>query len=641
MTQLQEKCSRLEEKLKELGNINASLQKNLSEIQKEKKLDSEEREVREDDLYSKVDVLKSESDKLEEELKAKEVLIASLTEEKAKLIITVRSVEEKLEKSAQVVAELQQQCDLTRDQFESLRIEKGHLQEEKDASLMQKSEEKFLLDKSAKKLRELEEKLQEEVRDKNKLADSLKDMQRTLAEERECVKVKSKELAEMKTILKLADKENEESVKEKETRVVELTFAYEELRNKLIEEGKKSEEKCKELELVKKQLKQVQEKSEEIKEDYERELDRVKFELKDSNNDCKLLQEENEGLKHNSTRGTDQVELVQENKKLLFQLEESKLRFNHAKRRKEELESELDQANLKVISLESKGKSAGAEEIKRLKNQVSELNNEIQKWKGKASKDQADRENITRKDQEINDLRREVCKLQEELKKLKAQARERSKAAEANLENPETRYREKDSESLSAELGTVGNSSNKLTKPSFSRVNEVKAVSNNGILLSPLAKSLSHLDIKSLPMSSAKAGQPTTTKETSPRTAKDSQPLTQNDKDTEAQGVATGRVITKPSGVVDSKKRPGEQGMIFVTGASSFSSVWHSRAKCSSRLVIHCKPTFTCSLKMRWSFVNVFRRPKSPKYIITSHNSSGDQQEKSNVFHELRELTKR
>ena len=602
MTQLQEKCSRLEEELKELRNVNSSLQKNLSEIQKEKRRDSEEREVREDDLYSKVDLLKCESDKLEEELKAKNVLIASLTDEKAKLILTVTSVEEKLEKSAQAVVELQQQCDLTREQFESLRIEKGHLQEEKDASLMQKSEEKFLLENSAKKLRELEEKLQEEVKDKNKLADSLKDMERTLAEERECVKVKTKELAEMKTILKLADKENEESVKEKETRVVELTFAYEELRNKLIEEGKKSEEKCKELELVQKQLKQVQEKSEEMKEDYERELDRVKFELKDSNNDCKLLQEENEGLKHNSTRGTDQVELVQENKKLLFQLEESKLRFNHAKRRKEELESELDQANLKVISLESKGKSTGAEEIKRLKNQVNELNSEIQKWKSKANKDQADREDITRKDKEIIDLRREVCKLQEEIKKLKAQAKERSKAAEGNLENLETRYQEKDSESLSAELGTVGKSSNELTKPNSSRVNELKTVSNNGILLSPLAKSLSNLDIKSLPMSSAKAGQPATTKETLPRTAKDSQPLTENDKATEAQGVATGRVITKPSGVVDSKKRAGEHGMFFVTGTCSFSNDWHSRAKCSSDLVIHCKLTLTCSLKMYLSF---------------------------------------
>ena len=572
--------------MKELESINSSLQKDLNEIQKEKKLDSEEREVREDDLYSKVDLLKSESDKLGEELKVKEVLIASLTEEKAKLIMTVASMEEKLEKSAQVVAELQQQCDLTREQFESLRIEKSHLQEEKDASLMQKSEEKLLLENSAKKLRELEGKLQEEVKDKTKLADSLRDMEKTLAEERECVKVKSKELAEMKTILKLADKENEESVKEKETRVVELTFAYEELRNKLIEEGKKSEEKCKELELVKKQLKQVQEKSEEIKEDYERELDRVKFELKDSNNDCKLLQEENEGLKHNSARGTDQVELVQENKKLLFQLEESKLRFNHAKRRKEELESELDQANLKVIALESKGKSAGAEEIKRLKNQVSELNNEIQKWKGKASKEHADREDITRKDKEINDLRREGCKLQEEVKKLKAQAKEKSKAIEGNLENPETRYQEKDDELLSGELGTVGKSSNGLTKPNFSRVDELKTVSNNGILLSPLAKSLSNLDIKSLPMSSAKAGQPTTTKETLSRTTKNSQPLTQNDKDTEAQGMATGGVITKPSGLVDSKKRPGEHGMFFVTGTSSFSS-----------------------------FVNVFQSPKSPAHM--------------------------
>ena len=559
MSQLQEKCSRLEEKLKEMRDANSSLQKNLSEIEKEKKLDSEERKISEDDLHSKVDLLRSESDKLEKELKAKKVLIAGLTDEKAKLLKTVASLEEKLEKSAQVVTELQQQCDLTREQFESLRIEKGHLQEEKDASLMLKSQEKLLIENSAKKLRELEEKLQEEVKDKKKLADSLKDMEKMLAEQRECLEMKTNDLAEMKTLLKLADKENEESVKEKETRVVELTFAYEELRNKLIEEGKKLEEKCKELELVKKQVKQVQEKSEEIKEDYERELDRIKFELKDSNNDCKLLQEENEGLKRNSTRGSDQVELIQENKKLLFQLEESKLRFNHAKRRKEELESELDQANLKVISLESKGKSTGAEEIKRLKNQVSELNNEIQKWKGKANKEQTDREDITRKDREINDLRREVCKLQEEVKKLKAQAKEMSKAAETNLEKC---HQEKEIESPSTEVGTVGKSSSELSKPNFSRVNEVKTVSNIVIPLSPLARSLSNLDIKSLPMSSSdEAAQPSRAKETSSRTAKDSQLLTQNDKDIEAQGVTTGRSIPKPSGTVDSKKRAGEQGM--------------------------------------------------------------------------------
>ena len=316
-----------------------------------------------------------------------------------------------------------------------------------------------------------------------------------------------------------------------------------------------------------------------MKEDYERELDRVKFELKDSNSDYKLMQEENQGLKHNSTRGTDQVELIQENKKLLFQLEESKLRFNHAKRRKEELESELDQANLKVISLESKGNSSGAEEIKRLKNQVSELNNEIQKWKGKASKEPTDREDVTRMDKEINDLRREVCKLQEEAKKLKAQAKEKSKAAEANLENLEKHDREKNRESPSSELGTVGKSSSELNKPNFSRVNEVKTFSDTGILLSPLAKSLSNLDIKSLLMSSsAKAAQPTTTKETSSRTAKDPQPLTQNDRDTEVRDVVTGRSITKPSGVVDSKKRPGDHGMSFVTGTSPFSSDWHSRA---------------------------------------------------------------
>ena len=45
MSQLQEKCSGLEQKLNELENINSSLQKKLGELQTRHKSDSEEREV--------------------------------------------------------------------------------------------------------------------------------------------------------------------------------------------------------------------------------------------------------------------------------------------------------------------------------------------------------------------------------------------------------------------------------------------------------------------------------------------------------------------------------------------------------------------------------------------------------------------
>lgn len=574
VSQLQEKCNGLERRLKELEHVNSSLQKNLGEIQKETKIDNQEREVREDGLYSKVDLLHSESSRLKEELQSKDSLIASLTDEKEKLLITVASLEEKVRVSAQAMKELQQQCDLMREQLESLKMEKGILEEEKDTSVMQKSQEKIHSEMVVKKVRELEDKLEGGVKEKNELSNTMKEIEGMLEEQTKCLEEKCKELAEMKTIMKLADKDNEDSVKEKETKLVELTFAYEDLMNKFNNEGKKLEEKCKELEQVKKQLKQAQEKSEEMKEDFERELDRMKFDLHDSNRDCSLLRDENKDLKQNSTGGADQFEWTREKKKLLHQLEESKLRINQAKRSQEKIQGELSQANLKLIYLESKRNSTGggAEEIKRLKTQVSELNNEIQKWKAKADKEKTARDNITRKEEEINGLRSEVCKLQEEVKEWKAVADEKKKVAEKTLATNvklvnklEKLNREKDSVSPSTGNAAVGNSAHGLLSPlKPSRVNLLQAVSNTGILLSPLAKSLSNLDIKSQPVSTA----PVTTQVTSTITAENTQPQAvppnesraiHEGRDTKVQGMTTRRGIPKPSGT-ESKKRAGQQG---------------------------------------------------------------------------------
>ena len=583
--QLQEKCSGLELRLKELENVNSSLQKNLSEIQQEKKLDCEEREVREDDLYSKVDLLRSESNKLEEQLQTKESLVASLTDEKTKLSMTVACLEEKLSKSAQVVTELQQQCDLMKEQLENLRTEKGHLQEEKDASVMQESQEKLHLEITAKKVRELEEKLGKEVQEKNKLSNNVKEMREIIEKEKNCLEKKNKELAEMQ----LADKENEESIKDKETKLVELTFAYEDLKKKLDKEEKNLEDKCKE-------LKQTEEKSEEMKEDYQRELDKIKIELRDADNDCELLREEIKELKQNAAGGTDQGNWVREKKKLLYELEVAKLRFNQAKRRKEEIETELTQANIKVISLESKRNTTGSEEIKRLKAQVSELNNEVQKWKAIADKEKSSHEKNTRKDEEINNLRSEVCKLQEEVKEWKAVADEKKKAAEKTLATNlklvnklEKLNRDKDT-TIPCTDAAVGKTSNRLSLSKPSRVNLVQAVSDTGILLSPLAKSLSNLDIKS---TAAVTSQLTTTQETSSAPTRSAHPQAvstseslpaHGERNTDVQAVAN-QGIPQPSSTVGPKKRAGEQGVYYlITIESLRTDVFETRPVTGRRM---------------------------------------------------------
>ena len=462
-----------------------------------------------------------------------------MTEEKAKLLATTEVLKEKLRNSSQAVTELQQKCDLMSEQLDALKVEKGALEKEKDVSVLQNTQEKMHLENSAKKVQELQEKLDKEESNKKELLQVADEMEGLLKEQKAHAEKKSRELAEVEKMLKLG-----------EAREEKLTFAYEDLRGKLEKLEEEFKQKCKELTQAKEELKQAQERSEGLKEEYEAELDQVKFELRDSNSDCALLKGENEQLKRGSTGGNDQSAWNKEKKKLLHQLEESKIRFNQAKSSQERLEKELNQAKLKVISLESKGNSAEAEEIKRLQTRVSELNQELQKWKGIANKEKANssRKELsakadeikrlqsriselnqellkwkavannkektdvsTNKDAEIKRLQEKLSELQEQLEKSKALADEKRKAADKTLATnlklvskieKLTRGKESPQNNPTDESSPKEGASDERASPSSAgplrpRVSVKQAALNPGVF-SPLAKSMASLDIKSL-----------------------------------------------------------------------------------------------------------------------------------------------
>ena len=462
-----------------------------------------------------------------------------MTEEKAKLLATTEVLEEKLRNSSQAMTELQQKCDLMSEQLDTLKVEKGALEKEKDVSVLQNTQEKMHLENSAKKVQELQEKLDKEERNKKELLQVADEMEGLLKEQKAHAEQKSRELVEVEKMLKLG-----------EAREEKLTFAYEDLRGKLEKLEKEFKQKCKELTQAKEELKQAQERSEGLKEEYEAELDQVKFELRDSNSDCALLKGENEELKRGSTGGNDQSAWNKEKKKLLHQLEESKIRFNQAKSSQERLEKELNQAKLKVISLESKGNSAEAEEIKRLQTRVSELNQELQKWKGIANKEKANssRKELsakadeikrlqsriselnqellkwkavannkektdvsTNKDAEIKRLQEKLSELQEQLEKSRALADEKRKTADKTLATnlklvskieKLTRGKESPQNNPTDESSPKEGASDERASPSSAgplrpRVSVKQAALNPGVF-SPLAKSMASLDIKSL-----------------------------------------------------------------------------------------------------------------------------------------------
>lgn len=463
-----------------------------------------------------------------------------MNEEKSKLLATTEVLEEKLRISSQAVTELEQKCDLMSEQLDALKVEKGALEKEKDVSVLQNTQEKMHLENSAKKVQELQEKLDKEEKNKKELLQVADEMEGLLKEQKARSEQKSMELVEVEKMLKLG-----------EAREEKLTFAYEDLRGKLEKLEKEFKQKCKELTQAKEELNQAQERSEGLKEEYEAELDQVKFELRDSNSDCALLKGENEQLKRGSTGGNDQSAWNKEKKKLLHQLEESKIRFNQAKSSQEKLEKELNQTKLKVISLESKGNSPEAEEIKRLQTRVSELSQELQKWKTIANnkeKANSGRKELsskadeikrlqsrvselnqellkwktianskektdvsTNKDAEIKRLQQKLSGLQEELEKSKALADEKRKAADKTLatnlklvskiekltrgegslqNNPKDESSPKDG--TSDERATPSSAG-----PLRPRVSVKQAALNPG-MFSPLAKSMASLDIKSL-----------------------------------------------------------------------------------------------------------------------------------------------
>ena len=483
--------------------------------------------------------MRSESERLKGSLQSKESQITDMTEEKAKLLATTEVLKEKLRNSSQAVTELQQKCDLMSEQLDALKVEKGALEKEKDVSVLQNTQEKMHLENSAKKVQELQEKLDKEESNKKELLQVADEMEGLLKEQKAHAEKKSRELAEVEKMLKLG-----------EAREEKLTFAYEDLRGKLEKLEEEFKQKCKELTQAKEELKQAQERSEGMKEEYEAELDQVKFELRDSNSDCALLKGENEQLKRGSTGGNDQSAWNNEKKKLLHQLEESKIRFNQAKSSQERLEKELNQAKLKVISLESKGNSAEAEEIKRLQTRVSELNQELQKWKGIANKEKANssRKELsakadeinrlqsriselnqellkwkavannkektdvsTNKDAEIKRLQEKLSELQEQLEKSRALADEKRKAADKTLATnlklvskieKLTRGKESPQNNPTDESSPKEGASDERASPSSAgplrpRVSVKQAALNPGIF-SPLAKSMASLDIKSL-----------------------------------------------------------------------------------------------------------------------------------------------
>ena len=280
VSHLKEKCNGLESRMKELEDVNSSLRKDLGRIREEKKLETEGRE---EALSHKVDFLRSESTKLEEKLQTKESLVLGLMDERNELSMTVASLGEELSKSAQVVTELQQQCDYMKEQLENLREKKGRLEQEKDASMMQ---EKFYTEISVKKVRELEVKLGKEVKEKKELSNIVEEMRGILEKEQNCLKEKNQELAEVKRLLQLAVKENEESIKDRKTNLVELTFSYKDLKSKLDKTEKNFEEKCKELKQVK-DLKSKLDKTEKNFEEKCKELKQVKEQLNQTESEVK------------------------------------------------------------------------------------------------------------------------------------------------------------------------------------------------------------------------------------------------------------------------------------------------------------------------------------------------------------------
>ena len=142
--------------------------------------------------------------------------------EKLQNLLSARCTQvEKLQRSlndqTEILASLKEQVRSLTTELDSVTTE--HKQcERKDNSARNLQEQK--VDLGSPSYRKLEERLEKEMKEKDELANTVKEMRGILEQEKKCVERKKEELAEMKTLLQLTDKENEESSKDKETKLV-------------------------------------------------------------------------------------------------------------------------------------------------------------------------------------------------------------------------------------------------------------------------------------------------------------------------------------------------------------------------------------------------------------------------------------
>ena len=518
VTVLQENCAELQEKLHQRENCNLLLQKKLDELQNEQKLDSKERETREDDLYSTVDSLRSKSEKLQEEVQTEKSVIRGLANEKAELLAKVETLEEQLKESIRVASDLQQECDVLKEKLEGLKKDNDRLLKENDATLVSKSEEKLNFEDANRKLQELREGLEKEVKEKRELSIIITELENTL--------------------------------------------------DGIINKRKDLEEK----------LKQAEEKMAEMSESHQVELESVKFTLYRAESECIALQEENEDLKRSLTGRTERQGWNNEKNCLLQELEEVKMRYDKASKERENLEGEMHKLNIKVMSLEDSSASAkdAAAEIESLKIKVKKLSEELEKEKNRADE----------KEKEANEMLESSFQLVKKHKKIvreKESLESRFKIACEKLNSMKAAMSREEQDEHSSNCSKQSSTASEVSLPKTTS----STINNPAVLLSPLARSLSNLEIKSVEtVTSVMTGKSKQeTSDTSQMTCQSSSVITPP-QETESskvtrrervvnssnlpqprkrQSVATGSVLPKPAPLaehVDSKKRLNQEGML-------------------------------------------------------------------------------
>lgn len=129
-------------------------------------------------MYSKLELLQSETEALKSNLGSRDATVSALSEEKTKLLGTIKSLEDKLSVSTQTVRDLQQKCEWMNEKLETLRGEKSALEKEKDGFVLRKSQEKMNLEHFMKKMQELQDKLDKESKLKEKSMEAVNEMEK-------------------------------------------------------------------------------------------------------------------------------------------------------------------------------------------------------------------------------------------------------------------------------------------------------------------------------------------------------------------------------------------------------------------------------------------------------------------------------